>query len=44
MANLLGGKNKKTSKTIIKQNNEYKQDISPQEPYTGYSEEIEKNT
>ncbi|OTN94131.1 hypothetical protein A5804_002805 [Enterococcus faecium] len=42
MTNLLGGKNKKTSKTIIKQNNEYKQDISPQEPYTGYSEEIEK--
>lgn len=44
MANLLGGKNKanSTQKTGIKKHNEYKEDLTPQEPYTGYSQEIEK--
>nr|WP_306288499.1 hypothetical protein [Enterococcus innesii] len=40
MSRLLGGKdqNKKTTR-----NNEYKEDFIPQEPYSGFSEEIEKN-
>lgn len=44
MANLLGGKSKtdKTQKKVVKAHNEYKEDLTPQEPYTGYSEEIEK--
>ncbi|MFB8450044.1 replication-associated protein [Enterococcus thailandicus] len=44
MAELLGGKKKNKQKTTTNNtiNNQYKEDLTPQEPYTGYSEEIEK--